>query len=94
MKRIFKKIISRILPSCEEVSHLTSQAMDESLSWKESLQLRMHLRICIWCRNNAKQLKQMQNLAHQQAAVQNEQAKLGSDARERIAKLIDQNNKQ
>ncbi len=89
-----KKILSRILPTCEEVSHLTSQAMDESLSWKESLKLRMHLRICIWCRNNSKQLKQMRNLARKQAAAQSKQTKLSSDAKERIAKLLNQNNKQ
>ena len=52
----------------------------------------MHLRICTWCRRNSEQIRQMRTLSHKQAAAQNELATLGSEARERIAKILDQNN--
>ena len=93
MKKIMR-MMNRILPSCQEVSHLTSQAMDESLPWKKRLGLRMHLRMCIWCRRNAEQIQLMRNLARGQAVSQNEQAKLSCDARQRIAESLEQNDGQ
>jgi len=85
------RLMNRMLPSCKEVSRLTSQAMDESLPWTKRLGLRMHLRMCIWCRRNAEQLQLMRNLARGQALSRNEQARLSSDARKRIAKFLEQN---
>lgn len=88
------KIMNRILPSCKEVSQLTSQAMDESLPWKKRMELRMHLRMCLWCRRNAEQLQLMRNFAKDHAEIQNEQSKLSSDARDRIANFLEQNDEQ
>ena len=90
MKNIIMRMMNRILPSCKEVSHLTSQAMDESLSLKKRIELRIHLSVCIWCRRNAEQLLTIRKFARTQAAADNEQAKLSTDAQDRITKLLKQ----
>ena len=90
MMTTIMRLMNRILPSCEEVSHLTSQAMDETLPWRERLALRMHLRMCIWCRRNAEQLQLMRNLACRLAHSEKEPARLSSDARHRIAESLGQ----
>ena len=92
--KILMRLMNRILPSCKEVSLLTSQAMDESLPWRKRLGLRMHLRICVWCRRNSEQLHLMRDLARGQTASRDQQARLGSDARERISKSLLHNDEQ
>ena len=56
--------------------------------------LRMHLWMCIWCRRNAEQLRLMRNVARDHILSQNEQIKLSSDARKRIAESLEQSDKQ
>ena len=94
MMKIMMRLMNRILPTCKEVSHLTSQAMDESLPWRKRLGLRMHLRMCIWCRRNTEQLQLMRNLARGQAVPRGEQARLNSDTRKRIAESLEQSDEQ
>ena len=92
--KMIMRLMNQILPSCKEVSYLTSQAMDESLPWRKRLALRMHLRMCIWCRRSAEQLELMRNLARSQAHSESEQTRLSSDARKRIAESLEQNDEQ
>ena len=92
--KIVMRLMNRVLPPCKEVSHLTSQAMDESLPWRKRLGLRMHLLMCIWCRRNAEQLQLMRVLTRSQTVSQNEQARLSSDARKQIAESLERNDKQ
>ncbi len=87
--KIMMRLTNRFLPSCEEVSHLTSQEMDESLPWRQRLRLRLHLRMCVWCRRNAEQLQLMKDMARGQAVSQDKQIKLSSDARKRISRSIE-----
>jgi hypothetical protein len=84
------RLMNRVLPSCKDVSSLTSQAMDESLSLSKRLGLLMHLGMCVWCRRNAEQLRLMRDLAHGRAQSENRQAELSSDARKRIAQSLKQ----
>jgi hypothetical protein len=46
--------------------------------------------MCIWCRRNAEQLHLMRNLARGLAHSEKEQARLSSDARQRIAESLAQ----
>ncbi len=89
--KIIMRLMNRILPSCREVSHLTSQAMDESLPWRKRLGLRLHLMMCVWCRRNAEQLELMRIIARSKAHSEIEQVKLSSDAQKRIAESLQQN---
>jgi hypothetical protein len=89
MMKIMMRLMNRILPSCKEVSHLTSQAMDELLPLRKRIGLRLHLAMCAWCRRSAEQLKLMRSLAHNQALSRHEGVTLGSDARKRIADSLE-----
>jgi hypothetical protein len=91
MMKIMMRIMNMILPTCKEVSHLTSQAMDETLPWSKRLGMRLHLMMCVWCRRNSEQLQLVRDLARKQSASQSEEAKLSSDARDRLSKLLEQN---
>ncbi len=42
--------------TCKEVSHLLSEAQDRKLPLGERLPLRLHLFMCVGCRNYSKQL--------------------------------------
>jgi hypothetical protein len=85
---IIMKIMSRMLPSCREVSHLTSQAMDESLPFGKRLALRLHLKMCIWCQRNQDQLLLMKKLASQQLKENDRKARLNEDVKSRMANLL------
>ena len=86
------KIMNMILPSCEEVSRLTSQEIDESLPWQKRIAKKTHLIMCVWCRRNDEQLKLIQNLARNKASSETKTSKLDSVARQRIAKALGRNN--
>lgn len=83
--------MSKVLLTCKEVSHLTSQAMDETLPWRKRLGMRIHLMMCVWCRRNSEQLQLVRDLARKQLASQTREAKLSSDERDRLSKLLEQN---
>lgn len=67
MMSLMMKVMSRMMPTCGEVSLLTSRAMDEKLSLKEHLGIKMHLLVCKWCRRYASQLHQVREMIHQHA---------------------------
>lgn len=89
--KIMMWMMNKVLPTCKEVSHLTSQAMDESLTWRKRLGFRLHLLVCVWCRRNQEQLHLIRDLARKQSSSEFGQAKLSAEARERMAKFLDRN---
>ncbi len=91
MMKIMMRMMNKVLPTCQEVSHLTSQAMDETLPWRKRLGMRLHLLMCVWCRRNSDQLQLVRNFARKQSASQSKEAKLSSDARDRLSKLLEPN---
>ena len=90
MMTLMMRLMNKILPSCAEVSRLTSVALDESLPLRSRLVLRIHLMLCLWCRRNEAQLRIMRSLARRLAPTQDGAAGLSSDARRRIAEALDQ----
>ncbi|GAB4324102.1 MAG: hypothetical protein Kow0074_16800 [Candidatus Zixiibacteriota bacterium] len=92
--KLTTRLMNRILPTCEDVSHLTSQAMDESLPFSKRLGLRLHLMMCVWCRRNSEQLRLIRDLARRLAASEPDDAKLDDAARARLTKLLEQNDPQ
>ena len=50
-------------PSCAEMSRLTSRALEQPLTFKARLKMRVHFMICAWCRRYFKQI----NFLHQTA---------------------------
>ncbi len=43
-------------PNCAEMSRLASRRLDEPLSLKQRLRMRLHLLICVWCKRYIRQL--------------------------------------
>lgn len=50
-------------PSCAEMSRLTSQALEQPLTFKMRMKMRLHFVICAWCRRYFEQI----NFLHQSA---------------------------
>lgn len=53
------------MPTCKDVSILVSDAQDRRLTARECFQVRLHLLICIACRNFAQQLRLLRGAARQ-----------------------------
>ena len=75
MMKIVMRLMNMVLPTCKEVSRLTSQAMDENLPWTKRLGMRLHLMMCVWCRRNSEQLQLVRDLARKQSASQTKENK-------------------
>jgi len=88
MMNLMMRLMNRVLPSCEEVSLLSSRAMDEELPLRERIALRLHLMMCIWCRRSVAQLNLMRNLARRSAAASGGPTPLDSAARERMENAL------
>jgi len=59
-------------PTCAEMSRLTSRSLEQPLTLKMRLKMRLHFAICAWCRRYFEQI----NFLHQSAP------RLGLDLRE------------
>ncbi|HYE35686.1 zf-HC2 domain-containing protein [Methylocaldum sp.] len=78
--------------TCKEASRLLSQSMDQPLPHLKRLELRVHVWLCSACSNFEKQLLFLRRAAHQldEGDSQTNQARLSSEARERIRKAVRQ----
>jgi predicted anti-sigma-YlaC factor YlaD len=47
----------KLLPTCQEVSRLLSNGLDETLPVKDRARLRLHLVMCHACRNVSEQMQ-------------------------------------
>lgn len=79
---------------CEEATELASRALDEPLSPLETLALRGHVLACRSCRLFGRQLRWMRSAArlrdHSPAGPRPGDDALSHDARRRIARAIDE----
>jgi len=44
-------------PNCAEMSRLASQSLEQPLSFRTRLKMRLHFLICVWCKRYSKHLK-------------------------------------
>lgn len=79
--------------TCKEASYLASKKLDEKLTWRESLSLRIHLTICRLCRRYAIEIKKlhkvMQKAGQSSMSILPKSVKLSSQSRERIQQALD-----
>ena len=84
----------RRLPTCQRTVETISQSMERPLSFKERIQLKLHLWICAWCQWYLEHLQLIRETARakaDEAPDLNTGASLSDEARERIRrKLIKQ----
>jgi len=50
-------------PNCAEMSRLTSRALEQPLTLKMRMQMRLHFAICAWCRRYFEQINFLHNTA-------------------------------
>jgi predicted anti-sigma-YlaC factor YlaD len=79
--------------TCKEASYLASKKLDEKLTWRESLNFRLHIMMCGLCRRYAMEMKKfhhaMQKAGESSLSLLPESVKLSRQSRERIKQAID-----
>ena len=88
IKRAVKRWLLRTLQPCREMAPLMSESMERRLTLSEFLKLRLHLLVCAWCRRYLKQIKFMRWIVRTPKANGEFTPSLASEARERIAKTV------
>ena len=87
--KLIKPIIDRLTPTCEVITEKISKSLDEPLSLKEKIQIRVHTFTCILCARYREQLLAIRKLITRELE-QTEDISLDKDlqlpenARERI----------
>jgi len=92
-----KKAMGIVVPSCDETSHLISQALDENISLIQKLRIRMHLMFCKYCRNFMKQMSLIRTIMKRQAVDEkldkaSRDISLSDQARKRIETQLKREN--
>ena len=67
---------------------MMSESLDRRLLLRESVQLRMHLLVCIWCVRYLRQIGFLRTLLRDRSADTSPVPALTAEARERIAKSL------
>ncbi len=79
--------------TCKEASYLASKKLDKKLTWRESLNFKLHTMICRICRRYALELKKfhhtMQKAGESSLSLLPKSVKLSKQSRERIKQTID-----
>jgi hypothetical protein len=60
--------LARRLPDCKQTTRLISDSLDQKLSLRQRMQIKLHLLICVWCRRYAQQLLFMRQVMRHTAA--------------------------
>lgn len=93
IRRVFLRWLSHRLPPCEEAVRLVSEGMDRELKLGERLKLRLHLKMCEWCRRYSDQVHLIRDAAHRFPDPLEDRASSSADAlspeaRGRIQRLL------
>lgn len=64
LKLKFMVWVWQLMPTCAEMTRLTSRALEQPLTFKLRVKMRLHFVMCAWCRRYFAQI----NFLHAQAA--------------------------
>jgi hypothetical protein len=82
----------RTLPACQQTVETISQSMERPLTLSESIKLKLHLWICVWCQWYMEHLQLIRDASRTQASdeapEQMATATLSNEARERIRRRL------
>ena len=84
--KFLQKLMNLFIPSCEQVSNLTSQALDEPMTTRQKIGMKIHMMFCEFCRNNSEQLQLIRTMIQKKKKL-NDQA-LSADAKKRINDIL------
>ena len=87
LKHAVRYWLLRNLPACQQTVETISQSMERRLSLRESIKLKLHLWICVWCQWYVEHLHLIRDTARAQA-TEASSATLSNEARERIRRRL------
>ncbi len=76
--KIVKPVIDRLTPTCDVITEKISKSLDEPLTLKEKIQIRVHTLTCILCARYRKQLLAIRKFITREVK-QTEQVSLDKD---------------
>jgi hypothetical protein len=86
----------RTLPACQQTVETISQSMERPLTLSESIKLKLHLWICVWCQWYMEHLQLIRDTSRtkgsDEAPEQMATATLSNEARERIRRRLTNQN--
>ena len=87
------KIMNYVLPDCKEVAELSSNSLDETLTLKKRVGLKLHIMMCKFCRRNNEQLYLIRKLIGKKLKSSDTSEKeadshLSEESRQRISSLL------
>ena len=75
-------------PTCAEMSRLTSRALEQPLTIKTRMKMRLHFVICAWCRRYFEQINFLHDTAPRLELDQLPGRGMSAEARQRILQRI------
>lgn len=91
----FNLMIWRKLPECKEVVKIITASMDDKLTWRERIVMKLHLLSCDPCVNFLKQLRFIRTAlrsSEERIGQQDTNLRLSDDARNRLKKALESTN--
>ena len=95
LKHAVRYWLLRNLPACQQTVETISQSMERRLTFRESINLKLHLWICVWCHWYMEHLHIIRDASRGQANKAPDvvtSATLSDDARERIRRRLTNQN--
>jgi hypothetical protein len=82
----------RRTPACKDLMPLMSQSLEQPLTFRQGLILKLHLLVCIWCVWYLDQIRRMRSILQTSSKDEPEavtgEAELSDEARERIKRAL------
>ena len=91
LKHAVRYWLLRTLPACQQTVETISQSMERRLSLRETIKLKLHLWICVWCQWYVEHLQLIRATSRAQADKA-PGATLSNEARERIRRRLNNQN--
>jgi predicted anti-sigma-YlaC factor YlaD len=91
MKKLFSRLMKKLMISCEKASMLISKSQDQDLTFQEKVNLQMHLAGCKFCRRYKKDvdfLTEKLTSYRQITEEQKKQLRLTPEQKERIKEKL------
>jgi hypothetical protein len=95
LKHTVRYWLLRNLPPCQQTVETISQSMERRLSLTETIKLKLHLWICVWCQWYMEHLLLIRDASRARAAKAPDamtNATLSNEARERIRRRLTNQN--
>lgn len=91
LKHAIRYWLLRKLPTCQQTVEKISQSMERKLTWRERIDLKLHLWICAWCQWYLEHLQLIRETARAKGSESSDPESvpsLSAEARERIRRKL------